>query len=61
MTFNTRGIGPSWYIGTEVGGLGFRVAIVWLLGHSDRSKELPASRCKCLLGSVTVSTYHFKR
>lgn len=26
--------------------------------HSDRSKELPASRCKCLLGSVpTVSTF----
>lgn len=32
--------------------------MVWLLGIRDRSKELPASRCKCLLGSVpTVSTF----
>lgn len=28
--------------------------MVWLLGIRDRSKELPASRCKCLLGSVLL-------
>lgn len=58
MTFNTTvevSVQVGIYLGRYGGrGLGFRVAMVWLLGIPTDRKSFPQVRCKCLLGSVLL-------